>query len=261
MENLILLRDFVPQPYSRGGRPAVERTGRAEAAFCGAEKLAFLRSDRIIPTPMPPAFARIYGMAVQLKTLTPLATVRFELLLPSPMKTITFLVAAFLSQAGNLRAQEQTPSANKSATKRVVFAQSCFWTGEMKLGQIEGVVRTEAGFFKGREVTLVEYEPARISLEDLARRAKLAGVANAVYLEAGSPRLVAGVPVGSLLDGTYRAAPADDQKKQLEGTPFSRLQLNAEQATKVNAFAREDMAKALEWLSPAQREQLKGAAR
>ncbi|HZE57869.1 MAG TPA: hypothetical protein VE031_08445 [Chthoniobacterales bacterium] len=66
-------------------------------------------------------------------------------------------------------------------------------------------------------------------------------------------------PNESPLDGTYRKAPADDQKKQIEGTPFARLQLSAEQATKVNAFAREDQAKALAWLTPAQREQLKGA--
>ncbi|MGI9087843.1 MAG: hypothetical protein ACR2HH_08920 [Chthoniobacterales bacterium] len=172
------------------------------------------------------------------------------------MKTIFFLMTAIFVQAASLAAQEDAK--NKPATKRVAFAQSCFWTGEMKLGQIEGVVRTEAGFFKGREVTLVEYAPERIALEDLARQARQAGVADSIHLEAGSQGALAGVSNGPPLDRSYRAAPASDQKKQIEGTPFSRLQLSPEQATKVNAFARENAGKAWEWLTPEQRKQIKG---
>lgn len=40
----------------------------------------------------------------------------------------------------------------------------CLWTGEMALGQIDGVITTEAAFMAGREVTLVKYDPAVISL-------------------------------------------------------------------------------------------------
>jgi len=175
------------------------------------------------------------------------------------MKTTTLLLVILLGNLGQLSAQQVSAGAGKTATKRVVFAQACFWTGEMKLGQIDGVVRTEAGFFKGREVTLVDYAPERVRIEDLARQAKQAGVADMVYLEGSAERSLGGVSVGAPLDGTYRAAPASDQKKQIEGTPFARLQLSAEQATKVNAFAREDQSKALTWLNPNQREQIKGA--
>ncbi len=175
------------------------------------------------------------------------------------VKTIALLTVVLLPSLGSVSAQQVSTVAGKSATKRAVFAQSCFWTGEMKLGQIEGVVRTEAGFFKGREVTLVDYAPERVALEDLARQAKQAGVADTVYVEASAQRSLGGVSVGAPLDGTYRPAPAGDQKKQIEGTPFARLQLSAEQATKVNAFAREDQSKALAWLNPNQREQIKGA--
>ncbi len=132
----------------------------------------------------------------------------------------------------------------------------------MKFGQIEGVVRTEAGYFQGHEVTLVDFDPARISLEQLAGKAKQAGVADRVYLPAGAPavgREIAGVPVGAPLDRSYRTAPTDDQKKQLEGTPYARLKLTPEQATKVNAFARSDPAKTNEYLAPAQREELANA--
>ena len=69
------------------------------------------------------------------------------------------------------------PSTKPSA--RVAFAQYCFWTGEMELGQIAGVLRTEAGYFQGREVTLVDYDPAQVSLESLVHRARQAGVRGA----------------------------------------------------------------------------------
>jgi len=172
------------------------------------------------------------------------------------MKKTLVLAMTLSSLAANLSAQETT-APNKPATRRVAFAQSCFWTGEMKLGQIEGVVRTEAGFIGGREVTLVEYAPNRIQLDDLARQARQAGVADRVHLESAPLRALAGVSSGAPLDRSYRPAPASDQKKQIEGTPFSRLKLSPEQATKVNAFVRADSGKALGYLTPPQREQLK----
>ena len=168
------------------------------------------------------------------------------------MKTLSLFAMALITQIGTVPAQQEP------TTKRVAFAQHCFWTGEMKLGQIEGVVRTEAGYIAGREVTLVEYAPDKLPLEQLARRAKQAGLADSIHLDRESQAAVAGVAAGKSLAGNYRVAPADDQKKQIQGTPFSRLQLTPAQATKVNAYARENPAKALEWLTPPQRDQLKG---
>ena len=79
------------------------------------------------------------------------------------MKTFLFLSMFPLAM---LHAEQ--PSMKPSA--RVAFVQYCFWTGEMELGQIAGVLRTEAGYFQGREVTLMDYDPAQVSLESLAHR-------------------------------------------------------------------------------------------
>ncbi len=173
------------------------------------------------------------------------------------MKSILLLAALMLP--ATLHAE---PPAAPAKTERVAFAQYCFWTGEMTFGQFDGVVRTEAGYFQGHEVTLVDFDPARISLKELAGKAKKAGVGDRIYLPAGTPaagREIAGVTVGAPLDQTYRTAPASDQKKQLEGTPYAHLKLTPEQATKVNAFARTDPAKTSEYLAPAQRAQLASA--
>jgi hypothetical protein len=174
------------------------------------------------------------------------------------MKTLACLTVATLISTVILYAAQ--PSNN--TTERVAFAQYCFWTGEMQLGQIEGVVRTEAGYFQGREVTLVDYDPGRVPFEQLVQQAKQAGVADRVHLPAGSTHAgisVAGVTIGVPLDGSYRTAPASDQKKQLEGTPYAHLKLTPEQATKVNAFVRVNPAKARAWLTAPQREKLTSA--
>lgn len=108
--------------------------------------------------------------------------------------------------------------------RRVAIAQSCFWTGEMKIGAIDGVKRTEAGFIDGNEVTLVDFDSTKISSDDLAKKARAAGVATRVFTS---------------LEG-YEKAPNADQKRQIQGTKYSKLELTPEQATKVNAFARTD---------------------
>jgi len=117
--------------------------------------------------------------------------------------------------------------------RRVAIAQSCFWTGEMKIGAIDGVVRTEAGFIDGKEVTLVDFDPAKVSFEKLQQKARSEGVASQVYKS---------------LNG-YQRAPDSDQKRQLQGTKYARLDLTPEQATKVNAFARTDPDKAEKFLA------------
>jgi hypothetical protein len=174
------------------------------------------------------------------------------------MKALVY-VLAFMLPSISLHPEPLATESQRVSTQRVAFTQYCFWTGEMKLGQIEGVVRTEAGFFKGREVTLVDYDPSRVSLENLASQARQAGVADCIHLSSGARSVgtsVAGVKVGEALDSSYQAAPVSDQKKQLEGTPYTRLKLTPEQATKVNAFARVNPGKASEWLAPAQRASL-----
>jgi hypothetical protein len=118
-------------------------------------------------------------------------------------------------------------------TRRVAIAQSCFWTGEMKIGAIDGVVRTEAGFLAGNEVTLVDFDPARISLPELTRKAKAEGVASQVF---------------ESMHG-YQKAPDSDQKRQLQGTKYAKLKLTPEQATKVNAFVRTAPQRADEFLT------------
>ena len=146
---------------------------------------------------------------------------------------------------------------NSPRLRQAVFTMGCFWTGEMELGKIEGVVTTEAGFMEGREVALVRYDPGVVALPKLISAAENVRCANAVHVpaaelqDARATRLRIGTING------YRPAPADDQKKQIPGTAVAKLGLTGAQATKVNAWIRTDPAKALEWLTPSQRARVK----
>jgi Thioredoxin-like len=141
--------------------------------------------------------------------------------------------------------------------KQAVFAMYCFWTGEMELGKIDGVVTTEAGFMAGLEVTALRYDPSAITLPELIAAAEKVQCANAVWLPEAD---LAGAKAARLQIGAisgYRAAPASDQKKQMSGTVAEKLSLTAAQATKVNAWIRSDAQKTLAFLAPSQQAALR----
>ena len=156
-----------------------------------------------------------------------------------------------------------TLTAPSKGKKRSIaaFSQHCFWTGEYRLGKIDGVLETEAGFLDGREVTLVHFDENKISLEELAKQAARVKCADKIYTKEG--KSLAGLP-GGKLDQSYRAAPASDQKRQIQrwkalsGVPG----LNGVQLTKINSLAPTNFSEALMWLSPRQLDLLrKGPAR
>ena len=124
------------------------------------------------------------------------------------------------------------------------FAMSCFWTGERRLGQIQEVITTEAGWLDGREVTRVVYAKNSITLKELAKKAAMARCADKVY-----------APGNEQLDSGYRKARESDQKKQIARWNALRnvAGLTPMQLTKINAFAASGQAEALKWLSPRQR--------
>ncbi len=144
------------------------------------------------------------------------------------------------------------------------FSQHCFWTGEFKFGRIPGVLTTEAGWFDGREVTRVRYQPEVLPLGELLKAAVKLDAADGVYLEDAADRGEAGalnlLPVGAL-DDSYRTARDSDQKKQIERRAFSRMALTPIQRTKVNAFAPVDIGQALSWLTPEQQREYRELSR
>lgn len=142
---------------------------------------------------------------------------------------------------------------HSTGLRSAAFSMYCFWTGEMKLGQIEGVVTSEAGFIAGREVTLLRYDPNTTTLSDLIDAATKVDCANGVFLPAADFKSLSNTRLPVAVLKGYRAAPASDQKKQLSGTNSGKLGLSPAQATKLNAWLHQNPQLAMKYLSPRQR--------
>jgi copper chaperone CopZ len=52
------------------------------------------------------------------------------------------------------------------------YSMYCFWTGEAKLGSIEGVVSTSPGFMNGKEVVKVVYDKSLVSDKKISQEVK-----------------------------------------------------------------------------------------
>ena len=115
-------------------------------------------------------------------------------------------IASALKKAG------RPLSALSKKTERLAICQACFWTGEMKIGAIDGVTRTEAGFLDGREVTLVEYDPSATDAGKIVKQAKTDGVASAVYMDDTTE-----LPGSKQLNASYRPAPLIGPEKADSG--------------------------------------------
>ncbi|MGH7885315.1 MAG: VPGUxxT family thioredoxin-like (seleno)protein, type 2, partial [Thermodesulfobacteriota bacterium] len=91
---------------------------------------------------------------------------------------------------------EQELLAQDAAKETAVIAMNCFWTGEGKLGSINGVLSTEPGFMGGREVVRVEFNSKLISFEELLKTAKSNNIAAHVYTNNKNHKQIAEQIVG-----------------------------------------------------------------
>ncbi|MEO1174564.1 MAG: thioredoxin family (seleno)protein [Myxococcota bacterium] len=117
-------------------------------------------------------------------------------------------------------------------TETATYEMYCFWSGEVALGGVDGVVKSEPGF-NGGEVVRLEYDRKLVSLSDLDRVAK-----SARAKRVSSDRFV--------------PSPKDD-KYQLKHSLLRFVPLTDTQASRVNA-ALGQRANPLVHLSPGQRE-------
>lgn len=148
---------------------------------------------------------------------------------------------------------EQELFARQQGMETATFGMYCFWTGEKNLGALEGVIETQPGFMKGREVVQVQYDPSLISYASLVGTAQKAQCASQVYVEDGQQEEIA-----ARLLGKAKVQPLsnfrmdNDPKYYLSKTLYQYLPMTAIQATKANSMIGQGK-KPDEVLSPRQR--------
>ncbi|MEN0005547.1 MAG: VPGUxxT family thioredoxin-like (seleno)protein, type 2 [Bacteroidota bacterium] len=151
-----------------------------------------------------------------------------------------------------LRLLEQELQANLLGTETADFAMYCFWTGEKQLGQIDGVVETQAGFMGGREVVEVTYDPSVVSFDELLGVAQQHQCASQVFTTTAEQQATATAELGSQKVQSRRNFRADHQPKYfLQHSSLKYVPMTGLQASRVNAAlgARVAFAK---YLSPRQ---------
>lgn len=146
---------------------------------------------------------------------------------------------------------------DRTDLKNATFAMHCFWTGEAKLGSINGVNNVNAAFAHGQEVVVVTYDPALVTYDKLIASAQSMHCATTVFAHDDKQLTTATSHVGEravrLTDKVKPAKPSD-HLYSLRATSFGYLPLTALQAIKINAaIAHKDTDQVVSWLSPRQR--------
>ena len=118
-----------------------------------------------------------------------------------------------------------------------IFSMPCFWTGEGKLGEMDGVISTEAGFMDGREVVKVGYDARLISYENLVKKSQEVGCAGKVFCQKSEEKRVAATIVGEKSVAEKSHFRADRASKYyLRQTPWRFVPMTPMQTARANSL-------------------------
>lgn len=126
---------------------------------------------------------------------------------------------------------KQEIGAAEKGTSEATFKMYCFWSGESHLGNLEGVVATEAGFMNGHEVVKVNYDSDVLSEAELKEYAAQAQC--------------------SLIDSKGNFRKDKDPQYYLKHSTYKYLPLTAIQKTKINSALKKQKDPSV-YLSPTQ---------
>ena len=105
----------------------------------------------------------------------------------SKLTVVNAMIEALVFRADDvppyLQLLQEELEAAQTGVETATFSMHCFWTGEKKLADVDGVLETQAGWMNGREVVEVKYNPFKVSYENLISEAKEAQCANHVFTE------------------------------------------------------------------------------
>lgn len=148
--------------------------------------------------------------------------------------------------------------------ERATFAMGCYWEGESRLGGIDGVHVTRAGFRDGSEVVSLIYDPQVTDYRTLVETAASFRCATRVFAHSAQQMEVAQQLFPNRVedareDLAFRLAGSGEQKYYLQHSWLKHLPLTEIQSTKVNAALRSRQP-FVQWLSPRQQSQMKKVA-
>ena len=171
-----------------------------------------------------------------------------------PVETINGIANALTSVGRDIptyfQLLQEESNAKIGKTEKAVFSMHCFWTGELKLGQLEGVVNTVPGFMNGREVVEVTFDPSQTSYEDLLKDAKQANAIDGAFTVDNNQKEVATEVMGKSRDvGQFRID--REPKYYMSHTLLKHIPMLAKQRIEVNRSIYQ-RSNPMKFLSPSQ---------
>ncbi len=123
-------------------------------------------------------------------------------------------------------------------TDRTMFSMYCFWTGEVKLAGLPGVVSTRPGFANGHEVVEVTWDRKQTTASKLLAQAAKANAATGVIAGDAVVRKEAAKHFGDVSAPRSPMTYSEkDDKYQIRNRALGRVPMTAAQATAVNRAA------------------------
>ncbi len=122
------------------------------------------------------------------------------------------------------------------SSQRATFAMHCFWSGEACLGEIDGVLASQAGWLEGHEVVELTFDLSLVSYDELLHAAP--PCSDRVYTHSDEQQRLAQAVFGAnahRASGFAQIAEDTDQKRSLRGTPYAHVALTPRQAVRVNS--------------------------
>ncbi|MEM8909937.1 MAG: hypothetical protein AAGD05_18960, partial [Bacteroidota bacterium] len=124
------------------------------------------------------------------KALSPRIAARYTALdLVKGMQTALQTAGKAIPEYLNLLAHHL--DGQKIKTEQATFGMYCFWSGESKLGNIDGVLSSTPGFMSGSEVVQVEYNPEILSYDQLAQMAAKQGCSDRIFVHSPAQKAIA----------------------------------------------------------------------
>lgn len=145
---------------------------------------------------------------------------------------------------------QQQVEAKYGKTEKATFPMYCFWSGELKLGQVEGVVNTTPGFMNGREVVEVTFDANKTSYEKLVKSAKNLKAVDGAFVKNDNQEKVAKELFGTSKN-TSNFRVDREPKYYMSHTAYKHVPMLSTQRIKVNKalYNKENPQK---YLSPSQ---------
>jgi hypothetical protein len=129
----------------------------------------------------------------------------------------------------------QKENASFIKPETAILSMYCFWSGEIELGKIDGVVATRSGFMKSKEVVEVQYNPSVISYKSLLRKAKSIECANKVFvLDRRQHELALSVLGDERVEWASTFLPDREIKYYMSKSPYSLLPMTPLQSILIN---------------------------